>query len=84
MRINSRDHLRSLIFVLTGIKQVAQAGEKDADRLRALFELADILEMKESTKEITAIGAAMFKGFLPENTEMLEERKKMIEVKTDA
>ena len=71
-------------FVLTGIKQVAQAGEKDADRLRALFELADILEMKESKKEITAIGAAMFKGFLPENTEILEERKKMIEVKTDA
>ena len=71
-------------FVLTGIKQVAQDGEKDADRLRALFELADILEMKESKKEITAIGAAMFKGFLPENTEIIEERKKMIEVKTDA
>ena len=46
--------------------------------------MADILEMKESKKEITAIGAAMFKGFLPENTEIIEERKKMIEVKTDA
>jgi hypothetical protein len=65
-------------FVLSGIKEVAETGERDSDRLRALFELADILEMKETKKEITAIGGAVFKGFLPEDAEVIEDRKDLL------
>ena len=64
--------------VLKNIRDIALAGEKDSDRLKALFELADILEIKEVKKEITAIGGAVFKGFLPEQTEVLEERKELL------
>ena len=66
-------------MVLEGIKDVAISGEKDSDKLKALFELADILEIKETKKEITAIGGAVFKGFLPEDTEVLEDRKQLLE-----
>tara|TARA_R110002020_G_scaffold154369_1_gene334009 strand:- start:853 stop:1599 length:747 start_codon:yes stop_codon:yes gene_type:complete len=70
-------------MVLRGIRDVALDGEKDSDKLKALFELADILEIKETKKEITAIGGAVFKGFLPENVEVLEERKQILESKED-
>jgi len=65
-------------MVLSGIKEVAINGEKDSDKLRALFELADILEIKEVKKEVTAIGGAVFKGFLPQDSEVIEERKDML------
>ena len=65
--------------VLEGIRDIALGGEKDTDKLKALFELADILEIKETKKEITAIGGAVFKGFLPDHTEVLGERKELIE-----
>jgi len=71
-------------MVLQGIRDVALSGEKDSDRLKALFELADILEIKETKKEITAIGGAVFKGFLPEDTEIIQERKQLLEGDTDA
>jgi hypothetical protein len=66
-------------MVLEGIKQIAESGDKDSDRLKALFELADILEIKETKREITAIGGAVFKGFLPEDTEVLDDRKQLLE-----
>ena len=65
-------------MVLAGIKDVAVNGEKDSDKLKALFELADILEIKETKKEITAIGGAVFKGFLPEDTQVVEERHDLL------
>jgi len=71
-------------MVLEGIKDVALTGDKDSDKLKALFELADILEIKETRKEITAIGGAVFKGFLPENTEVLDDRKQLLGENGDA
>tara|TARA_R110002012_G_scaffold299583_1_gene498775 strand:+ start:1990 stop:2724 length:735 start_codon:yes stop_codon:yes gene_type:complete len=65
-------------MVLSGIKDVAVNGEKDSDKLKALFELADILEIKETKKEVTAIGGAVFKGFLPEDTQVVEKRKDLL------
>ena len=38
-------------FVLEGIRQIAEGSKKDADRLKALFELSDVLEIKEKKKE---------------------------------
>ena len=65
--------------VLENIRDIALSGEEKAsDRLKALFELADILEIKETKKEITAIGGAVFKGFLPDHTEVIEERKQIL------
>jgi hydroxymethylpyrimidine pyrophosphatase-like HAD family hydrolase len=66
-------------FVLSGIKEIAELGDKDSDKLKALLELSDVLEMKESKKEITAIGGAVFKGFLPEQTEIISDRPKLKE-----
>jgi len=66
-------------FVLAGIKEIAALGDKDSDKLKALLELSDVLEMKEKKKEITAIGGAVFKGFLPEHTEVLAEKHKLKE-----
>ena len=71
-------------MVLEGIKDVALTGDKDSDKLKALFELADILEIKETRKEITAIGGAVFKGFLPEDTEVLDDRKQLLGENGDA
>ena len=71
-------------MVLQGIRDVALSGEKDSDKLKALFELADILEIKETKKEITAIGGAVFKGFLPEDSTVLEDRKQLLEENKDA
>jgi len=65
-------------LVLSGIKEVAINGAKDSDKLKALFELADILEIKETRKEITAIGGAVFKGFLPEDTKVIQDRKQLL------
>ena len=65
-------------MVLSGIRDVAVNGAKDSDKLKALFELADILEIKEAKKEITAIGGAIFKGFLPEDAEIIEDRKQLL------
>jgi len=65
-------------FVLDGIRSIAEAGERDGDKLKALFELADILEIKEKKKEITAIGGAVFKGFLPEDAEVVGDRKQLL------
>ena len=71
-------------MVLQGIRDVALSGEKDSDKLKALFELADILEIKETKREITAIGGAVFKGFLPEDTEVIAERKQLLGENKDA
>lgn len=64
-------------LVLTGIREIATLGDKDSDKLKALLELSDVLEMKETKKEITAIGATVFKGFLPEHTEIVTEKIKL-------
>jgi len=71
-------------MVLKGIKEVAVSGTKDSDKLKALFELADILEIKETKKEITAIGGAVFKGFLPEDARVTDDRKQLLEENNDA
>lgn len=61
-------------FVLSGIKEIAALGDKDSDKLKALLELSDVLDMKEKKREITTIGAAVFKGFLPEEAEIVNDR----------
>jgi hypothetical protein len=53
-------------MILTGIRDIALSEEsKDNDRLRALFELGEILELKEVNK-VTEVAGALFQGFAPE------------------
>ena len=47
---------------------------KDSDRLKALTELADILEIKDEQK-ITDIQGAVFQGFQPQHLNAAERPK---------
>ena len=53
-------------LVLGGIRDIATDPEaKHSDKLKALFELGEILELKETNK-ITEVSGALFQGFQPE------------------
>ena len=53
-------------LVLSGIRDIATDPEaKHSDKLKALFELGEILELKETNK-ITEVSGALFQGFQPE------------------
>tara|TARA_R110002096_G_scaffold153690_1_gene317653 strand:+ start:594 stop:1322 length:729 start_codon:yes stop_codon:yes gene_type:complete len=60
-------------FVLKNIKEVVLSSEKDDTRLKALFKLADIMDLedKNSTK-ITQVTGALFQGFTPDQIEAVE------------
>jgi len=50
--------------VLKGIKQVAEGDEKAETRLKALFKLADILDLEDKTQtKVTQLSGAVFQGF---------------------
>ena len=56
-------------LVLEGIKDIATDEEaKHSDKLKALFELGEILELKESHK-VTEVTGALFQGFDPQQIE---------------
>ena len=56
-------------LVLEGIKDIATDTEaKHSDKLKALFELGEILELKESHK-VTEVTGALFQGFEPQQIE---------------
>ena len=53
-------------LVLQGIKDIATDEDaKHSDKLKALFELGEILELKETNK-VTEVTGALFQGFQPE------------------
>ena len=53
-------------LVLEGIKDIATDEDaKHSDKLKALFELGEILELKETNK-VTEVTGALFQGFQPE------------------
>lgn len=53
-------------LVLQGIRDIATDEEaKHSDKLKALFELGEILELKETNK-VTEVTGALFQGFQPE------------------
>ena len=62
-------------MVLAGIRDVALDEEaKDSDKLKALFELGEILELKE-THKTTEVSGALFQGFQPQQLEKVERPK---------
>lgn len=53
-------------MILEGIRDIALDSEaKHSDKLKALFELGEILELKETNK-VTEVTGALFQGFQPE------------------
>jgi len=63
-------------LVLGGIRDIATCGEKDSDKLKALIELEEILEIKETTK-VQEITGAMFQGFQPAEMEVIQKPKEL-------
>ena len=62
--------------VLTGIKIMAQTAEKDADKLKALFKLSDILDLEDkTTTNVQQISGAVFQGFSKEQLEKVERKE---------
>ena len=50
--------------ILKGIKEVAEGDEKAETRLKALFKLADILDLEDKTQtKVTQLSGAVFQGF---------------------
>ena len=51
-------------YVLKNIKEVIDSTEKDETKLKALFKLADILDMEDKSKtNVHQITGAVFQGF---------------------
>ena len=62
-------------LVLEGIRDIATDVEaKHSDKLKALFELGEILELKE-TSRITEVSGALFQGFQPEQIQATKRPK---------
>ena len=67
-------------MVLAGIRDIAlDSNAKHSDKLKALFELGEILELKDVQKT-TEVTGALFQGFQPQQIEKAE-RPQLEEVK---
>ena len=65
-------------FVLKNIKEVILSSEKDDTKLKALFKLADIMDMEDKNKtQVTQLTAGVFQGF---SDNALEEAKRPKEI----
>ncbi len=62
--------------VLSGIKLMAQTADKDADKLKALFKLSDILDLEDkTTTNVQQVSGAVFQGFSKEQLETVERKE---------
>ena len=65
-------------YVLSNIKEVIDSCEKADTKLKALFKLADIIDMEDkNTTKITTMTGAVFQGFTPEKLEEVERPKEI-------
>ena len=59
--------------VLQDIQEASKNSEKEDVRLRALFKLADILDLEDKNQtKVTQVSGALFQGFTPEQLESAE------------
>jgi hypothetical protein len=55
-------------YILKGIKDEAETAEKADTRLKALFKLADIMDLEDKNQtKVTQIQGVQFKGFMGED-----------------
>ena len=65
-------------FILNHIKEVILSSEKDDTRLKALFKLADIMDMEDKSKtQVTQLTAGVFKGFSDNKLEEVQRPKEI-------
>ena len=65
-------------YVLSNIKEVIDSTDKDDTKLKALFKLADIMDMEDKNKtQVTSMTGALFQGFTPEALEEAERPKEI-------
>ena len=65
-------------YVLTNIKEVIDSCTKDDTKLKALFKLADIMDMEDKNRtQVTSVTGALFQGFTPEALEEAERPKEI-------
>ena len=66
-------------YVLSNIKEVIDSSDgKVADKLKALFKLADIMDMEDkNTTQVTTMTGAVFQGFTPEKLEEVTRPKEI-------
>ena len=65
-------------YVLSNIKEVIDSCDKDDTKLKALFKLADIMDMEDkNTTKVTTMTGALFQGFTPEKLEEVERPKEI-------
>ena len=64
--------------VLRNINDIANSSQKDETRLKALFKLADILDLEEkNTTSVTQLTGAVFQGFSDEQLQVAERPKEL-------
>ena len=65
-------------YVLSNIKEVIDSCDKDDTKLKALFKLADIMDMEDKNKtQVTTMTGALFQGFTPEKLEEVKRPKEL-------
>ena len=65
-------------YVLSNIKEVIDSTDRDDTKLKALFKLADIMDMEDKNRtQITSMTGALFQGFTPEALEEAERPKEI-------
>ena len=70
-------------YVLSNIKEVIDSCDKDDTKLKALFKLADIMDMEDKNRtQVTTMTGALFQGFTPEKLEEVERPKEIADGNT--
>ena len=65
-------------YILSHIKEVIDSCDKDDTKLKALFKLADIMDMEDKNQtKVTTMTGALFQGFTPEKLEEVERPKEI-------
>ena len=65
--------------IIGGINSIAMSSEKDETKLKALFKLADIMDLEDKNKtSVTQIAGAVFQGF---DDKLIENAKRPKEIK---
>ena len=64
--------------ILSNIFTIAQSSEKDETKLKALFKLADIMDMEDKNKtQVTQLTGAVFQGFSDDKLKAAERPKEI-------
>ena len=67
-------------YILKNIKSVVDTAPKEDTKLKALFKLADIMDMEDKNKtQVTQLTGAVFQGFSKDKLEQAERPKELIE-----